>query len=135
VVVDRAGIGQMLATGLRKRFGSRVLAYHADSSSVDADLTELYGLLYNGKVRLFRNDMSADYTEAVRQLKAARRIVRGGKLKVARERSTDRIDFAKALTYLPRALNRRLSPDTATGGEQRAHAATQPRSRDLLSGW
>ena len=135
VVIDQVGIGQMLARGLRKRFGARVLAYAADSLSIDQDINELYAYLYNGRLKMFRNDSSGEYEEAVQQLQAARRVVRNGRIKVAKDRSTDRIDFAKALTYLPRAVGRLGNQAPATGGQRRQHAAAQPKARELTKRW
>ena len=104
VVMDRRGIGQMLVSNISKRFGHRVIGYDATSDSVNDDITNLYGLLHNGRVKMHRSDGSADYDGVVKQIRSAQRVIRGAKLKVAKAKSTSIIDHAKALTYIPRAL-------------------------------
>jgi hypothetical protein len=106
VEVDKIGVGQQLSSEIRREFGARVEGYSATAESIDQDITELYGMLNNGLVKMFRNDQSGDYEEAIRQLNDARRVVRTGKLKIAKKKSSSRIDFPKALTYLPRAIMR-----------------------------
>jgi len=104
--VDAVGVGNQLAKWIRDTFGERFEAYTASSATVNEDLTEFYRYLNLGLLKMFRSDDSDDYREALRQLTAAQRILRGDKLKVAKRKATDRIDFPKCLTYLPRTIER-----------------------------
>ncbi len=106
VVIDARGVGEQAARFLARRSPS-VFSYKASAASVSEDCHALHALVNNGRLRLFRDDGSPEYAEAARQLAAASREVAGeGRLKIVKSSSRSHIDMVKALSYVPRCLER-----------------------------
>jgi hypothetical protein len=105
IVVDARGLGEQLAAYLNDRF-LNVDMYKASPDSVCDDVFSLLGLINNGQVRVFRNDLSQEYKEFVAQLGAVDYKVVNGKVSLKKPvgGTTRHIDFVKTLSYIPRAI-------------------------------
>ncbi len=103
-VVDARGVGEQIAKYLAKHYPG-VTAYAADSNSVSQDCYGLLALINNERLKIFRNDDSAEYAELCRQLKSCRYEIKGhDKMRLIKPAGSGHIDMLKALTYLYRAL-------------------------------
>lgn len=107
-IVDARGIGAQVAAYLRKRFPG-VQAYNATADSVDEDVCAMLAMINNGQLKMWRNDRSPEYNETRRQLgHADYEITKTGLIKLVKPKgdSSAHIDAVKALSYVPRALNK-----------------------------
>ncbi len=103
-VVDSRGIGEQMAKYLAKHH-TGVITYAADSGSVSQDCYGLLALINNERLKIFRNDDSAEYSELCRQLTYCRYEIRGhDKMRLLKPGRNVHIDMAKSLTYLYRGL-------------------------------
>jgi hypothetical protein len=72
IVVDATGIGQPVASFLRKELGSRVVPFVITSKSKSDMGFGLLSLINSGRIRLYRQDGSEEYRETLFELERAR---------------------------------------------------------------
>jgi len=72
IVVDSTGIGQPVASFLRKELGSRVIPFVITSKSKSDMGFELLSLVNSGRLKLYRQDGSMEYKETLFELERAR---------------------------------------------------------------
>jgi hypothetical protein len=72
IVVDATGIGQPVASFLRKELGSRVIPFVITSRSKSDMGFELLSLVNSGRLKLYRQDGSREYKETLFELERAR---------------------------------------------------------------
>jgi len=72
IVVDATGIGQPVASFLRKELGSRVIPFVFTSKSKSDMGFELLSFVNSGRLKLYRQDGSREYQEALFELERAR---------------------------------------------------------------
>jgi hypothetical protein len=71
-VVDATGIGQPVASFLRKELGSRVIPFVITSRSKSDMGFELLSLVNSGRLKLYGQDGSREYKETLFELERAR---------------------------------------------------------------
>jgi hypothetical protein len=76
IVVDSTGIGQPVASFLRKEMGSRVIPFVITSKSKSDMGFELLSLVNSGRLKLYRQDGSIEYKETLFELERARVLYR-----------------------------------------------------------
>lgn len=113
-VADARGLGEQAATTINARFPG-VLAYKATSETVHEDCSLTLAMANHDLIQAPTDDGSPEFTEFKNQIGwAARRYTQGQRMKIAKpgaDKSGNggdperHIDFAKCLTYLPRALS------------------------------
>ena len=110
VVVDSRGVGEQLASYLRRREPS-VRPYKADLNTVSDDCYRLLGFLNSGQLTMFRNDDSPEYRELVRQARHARyEILQHDRMRIVKPSPAEHIDFVKALHNAVRAAGSSVPP-------------------------
>ncbi len=72
IVVDATGIGQSVASFLRKELGGRVIPFVITSRSKSDMGFELLSLVNSGRLKLYKQDGSREYKETLFELKGAR---------------------------------------------------------------
>jgi len=72
IVVDATGIGQPVASFLRKELGSRVIPFVITSRSKSEMGFELLSLVNSGRLKLYKQDGSQEYKETLFELERAR---------------------------------------------------------------
>jgi len=72
IVVDATGIGQPVASFLRKELGSKVKPFTLTQKSKSAAGFELLSFINSGRLKLYRQDGSPEYQEMMFQLERAR---------------------------------------------------------------
>jgi hypothetical protein len=72
IVVDATGIGQPVASFLRKELGSRVIPFVITSRSKSDMGFELLSLINSGRLKLYKQDGSREYKETLFELERAR---------------------------------------------------------------
>jgi hypothetical protein len=72
IVVDATGIGQPVASFLRKELGSRVIPFVITSRSKSEMGFELLSLVNSGRLKLYKQDGSPEYSETLFELERAR---------------------------------------------------------------
>jgi hypothetical protein len=72
VVVDATGIGQPVASFLRKELGSRVVPFTFTQKSKSDMGFELLSFVNSGRLKFYKQDGSQEYTETIFQLERAR---------------------------------------------------------------
>ena len=72
IVVDATGIGQPVASFLRKELGNRVIPFTFSSKSKSALGFELLSLVNSGRLKMYRQDGSREYKETMFELEKAR---------------------------------------------------------------
>jgi hypothetical protein len=72
IVVDATGIGQPVASFLRKELGSRVIPFVITSKSKSDMGFELLSLVNSGRLKLYKQDGSREYKETLFELERAR---------------------------------------------------------------
>ena len=72
IVVDATGIGQPVASFLRKELGSQVIPFVITSRSKSEMGFELLSLVNSGRLRLYRQDGSREYQQTLLELEKAR---------------------------------------------------------------
>ncbi len=103
-VVDSRGVGEQIAKYLAKHHPG-VTTYAADSNSGSQDCHGLLALINNERLKVFRNDDSAEYAELCRQIKRCRYEIRAhDRMRLIKPSGSGHIDMVNALTYLHRAL-------------------------------
>jgi hypothetical protein len=72
VVVDATGIGQPVASFLRKELGSRVTPFTFTQKSKSDMGFELLSFVNSGRLKLYKQDGSKEYSETMFQLEKAK---------------------------------------------------------------
>ncbi len=72
IVVDATGIGQPIASFLRKELGSRVIPFVITSKSKSDMGFELLSFVNSGRLKLYKQDGSREYKETLFELERAR---------------------------------------------------------------
>jgi hypothetical protein len=72
IVVDATGIGQPVASFLRKELGSRVIPFVITSKSKSDMGFELLSFVNSGRLKLYKQDSSREYKETLFELERAR---------------------------------------------------------------
>jgi hypothetical protein len=72
IVVDATGIGQPVASFLRKELGSRVIPFVFTSKSKSDMGFELLSFINSGRLKLYTQDGSQEYQETLFELERAR---------------------------------------------------------------
>jgi hypothetical protein len=72
IVVDATGIGQPVASFLRKELGSRVIPFVITSKGKSEMGFELLSLVNSGRLKLYKQDGSPEYKETLFELERAR---------------------------------------------------------------
>jgi hypothetical protein len=72
IVVDATGIGQPVASFLRRELGSRVIPFVITSKSKSDMGFELLSLVNSGRLKLYKQDGSGEYKETLFELERAR---------------------------------------------------------------
>jgi len=72
IVVDATGIGQPVASFLRKELGSRVVPFVITSKSKSDMGFELLSLINSGRLKLYRQDGSREYKETLFEMERAK---------------------------------------------------------------
>ena len=72
IVVDATGIGQPVASFLRRELGSRVIPFVITSKSKSDMGFELLSLVNSGRLKLYKQDGSREYKETLFELERAR---------------------------------------------------------------
>ena len=72
IVVDATGIGQPVASFLRKELGSRVIPFVITSRSKSDMGFELLSFVNSGRIKLYKQDGSREYQETLFELERAR---------------------------------------------------------------
>jgi hypothetical protein len=72
IAVDATGIGQPVASFLRKELGSRVIPFVITSRSKSDMGFELLSLVNSGRLKLYKQDGSTEYQETLLELERAR---------------------------------------------------------------
>jgi hypothetical protein len=72
IVVDATGIGQPVASFLRKELGSRVIPFTFTAKSKSDMAFELLSVINSGRLKLYRQDGSGEYKETLFELERAR---------------------------------------------------------------
>lgn len=102
-VVDGRGVGEQIANYLNANWGAE--AYKASVASVSADCYDLHAMVNNGRVKVFRDDLSTEYQELGRQIKhTSYEIRQHDQMRITKPHGKGHIDMVKAMTYLPRAV-------------------------------
>lgn len=102
-IVDSRGVGEQIAHYLENRYAG-VEPYAASMDSVSEDCYSLLAMVNNDRVKMFRNDGSSEYEEAVKQIKRVKyEIKQHQKMRIVKPGPSGHIDMVKAMTYLGRA--------------------------------
>ncbi len=72
IVVDATGIGQPVASFLRKELGSRIIPFVITSKSKSDMGFELLSFINSGRLKLYKQDGSREYKETLFELERAR---------------------------------------------------------------
>ena len=103
-LVDSRGLGLPIASWIERVWPRTVIKYAATLHSASEDIYSTYSYLHLGQLRLFRNDGSDIYQEFVAQMGRARIKFSGDLVNIHKPSRAQKIDMAKALTYIPRAV-------------------------------
>jgi hypothetical protein len=116
VLVDATGIGQPVASFLRKELGSRIMPFTFTQKSKSDMGFELLSFINSGRLHIYRQDGSNEYKELISQLEKARSQYRPNQTMnfyVDPQESHD--DFLVSLALVTEAA-RDFSPRAAKGG-------------------
>jgi hypothetical protein len=115
IVVDATGIGQPVASFLRKELGSRVIPFVITSRSKSDMGFELLSLVNSGRFKLYKQDGSREYRETLLELERARVQYRPNQtMNFYVEPQEGHDDFLVSLALVAQAA-RGLSPREARG--------------------
>jgi hypothetical protein len=116
VLVDSTGIGQPVASFLRKELGSRVVPFTFTQKSKSDMGFETLSLVNSGRLRLYRQDGSGEYRELMLQLERARSQYRPNQtMNFYVDPSEGHDDFLISLALTAEAA-RDFTPRAAKGG-------------------
>jgi len=115
IVVDSTGIGQPVASFLRKELGNRVIPFVITSKSKSDMGFELLSFVNSGRLKLYKQDGSREYKETLFELERARALYRPNQTMnfyVSPQEGHD--DFLVSLALVVQAA-KGLSPREAKG--------------------
>ena len=116
VLVDATGIGQPVASFLRKELGSRIVPFTFTQRSKSDMGFELLALVNSGRIKLYKKDGSSHYTETMLQLERARAQYRPNQtMNFYVDPQEGHDDFLVSLALVAEAA-RTFSPRAAKGG-------------------
>jgi len=116
ILVDATGIGQPVASFLRKELGSRIVPYTFTQKSKSDMGFELLSFINSGRLRLYKKDGSQAYQEVMRQLERARSQYRPNQtMNFYVDPSEGHDDFLMSLALVAEGA-RDFSPRAAKGG-------------------
>jgi hypothetical protein len=116
VMVDSTGIGQPVASFLRKELGSRVIPFTFTQKSKSDMGFELLSFVNNSRLKLYRGDGSSEYQETMLQLERARSQYRPNQtMNFYVDSSEGHDDFLMSLALVVEGA-RDFSPRAAKGG-------------------
>lgn len=103
-VIDSAGVGEQVASYIAQR-EQTVEEYKATSESVSNDIYNVWALINNEVIKLFRDDGSDEWHEFANQLRWTQRENFGQeRVRLRKPKGGRHIDGMKSMTYLPRVL-------------------------------
>jgi len=115
IVVDATGIGQPVASFLRKELGSRVIPFVITSKSKSDMGFELLSFINSGRLKLYKQDGSREYQETLFELERARVQYRPNQtMNFYVDSQEGHDDFLMSLALVVRAA-KGLSPREAKG--------------------
>jgi len=115
IVVDATGIGQPVASFLRKELGSRVIPFVITSRSKSDMGFELLSFINSGRMKLYRQDGSSEYSETLFEMERARAQYRPNQtLNFYVDPHEGHDDFLMSLALVVQAA-RNISPRRAKG--------------------
>ena len=115
IVVDATGIGQPVASFLRKELGSRVIPFVITSKSKSDMGFELLSFVNSGRLKLYKQDGSREYKETLFELERARARYRPNQtMNFYVDPQEGHDDFLVSLALVVQAA-KRLSPREAKG--------------------
>jgi hypothetical protein len=118
VVVDGTGMGQPVAGLLKHEYGARVLPFVFTEKSKSDLGYEFLSLINGGRLRLYAQDGSPEYTQTLHQLERARAVYRPNRTMSFHVEAADgHDDFLMSLALLSIAV-RDSSPRVARGAER-----------------
>jgi hypothetical protein len=116
VLVDATGIGQPVASFLRKELGSRIVPFTFTQKSKSDMGFELLALINSGRLRIYQKDSSPAYCELMAQLEKARSQYRPNQtMNFYVDPSEGHDDFLVSLALVAEAA-RDFTPRSAKGG-------------------
>ena len=118
VLIDSRGLGAPTASWIKRMWHREVIAYAATLPTVSEDIYSLYSYLHLGQLKFFRDDGSDEYRMFPQQLSNARIKFSGDLVNIHKPNRAAKIDMAKALTYIPRAVET-VSSASAWGFQMR----------------
>ena len=105
-VIDGRGIGSQMAHYLYRR-AHGIEIYSASATTVSEDCYKFLGLVNNDRVKMWQNDQSAEWNQAVAEMRHTKyEIFNHDQMKIIKPPSGGHIDMVKALTYLSHCLKR-----------------------------
>jgi len=116
ILVDATGIGQPVASFLRKELGSRVVPFTFTQKSKSDMGFEFLSFVNSGRIRMYKKDGSQEYRETMLQLERARSQYRPNQtMNFYLDPQDGNDDFLVSLALVAAAA-RDFSPRTAKGG-------------------
>ena len=116
VMVDATGIGQPVASFLRRELGSRVVPFTFTQKSKSDMGFELLSFVNSGRLKLYKQDSSKEYKETMYQLEKARAQYRPNQtMNFYVDPSDGHDDFLMSLALVAEGA-RDFSPRAAKGG-------------------
>ncbi len=116
VLVDATGIGQPVASFLKKELGSRVVPFTFTQKSKSDMGFEFLSFVNSGRIRMYKKDGSAEYRDTMLQLERARSQYRPNQtMNFYVDPQDGHDDFLVSLALLAEAA-RDFSPRSAKGG-------------------
>lgn len=116
VLIDATGIGQPVASFLRKELGSRIVPFTFTQKSKSDMGFELLSFVNSGRIKLYKGDGSREYQETMLQLEKARSQYRPNQtMNFYVDPQEGHDDFLVSLALVAEAA-RDFSPRTAKGG-------------------
>jgi len=115
IVTDATGIGEPVTSFLRKSLGSRIIPFKFTQKTKSEAGFDLLAAINSGRLKLYKRDGSADYTELMFELDKARSIYRPNQtLNFFVEAGDGHDDYLMSLALVVQAANR-LAPRKARG--------------------
>jgi len=115
VVTDATGIGEPVTSFLRKSLGSKVTPFKFTQKTKSEAGFDLLAAINSGRLKLYKQDGSADYTELMFELDKARSIYRPNQtLNFFVEAGDGHDDYLMSLALVVQAANK-FAPRKARG--------------------
>ncbi|MBN2463133.1 MAG: hypothetical protein JXB43_05985 [Dehalococcoidia bacterium] len=115
IVTDATGIGEPVTSFLRKSLGSRIIPFKFTQKTKSEAGFDLLAAINSGRLKLYKQDASADYTALMFELEKARSIYRPNQtLNFFVEAGDGHDDYLMSLALVVQAANR-FAPRKARG--------------------